>query len=48
MTGKVKSDLFENNAGMSKKEMAAFYLEKDDTIELVEEPRKLTKPERDH
>ena len=34
--------------GMTKREMAAFYLEKDATIELLEEPRKLTKAERDH
>jgi len=39
--------LFDNDAGMSKKEMAAFYLDNaNDTLEVVEDPRRLTKDER--
>jgi len=42
-----KKTLFDNDAGMSKKEMAAFYLDNaNDTLEVVEDPRKLTKDER--
>lgn len=42
-----QKSLFDNDAGMSKKEMAAFYLDNaNDTLETGEEPRRLTRDER--
>ena len=45
--GAKQKTLFDNDAGMSKKEMAAFYLDNaNDTLEVPEEPRRLNKDER--
>ena len=45
--GARQKTLFDNDAGMSKSEMAAFYLDNaNDTLEVTEDPRRLTKDER--